>query len=283
MRGSRSLRSAYESARTDGSPQHLSKAAKSRQDIVFGAFLTTPSSTSTSSSFLHFDHTISPSRHNTSPPNTDRAPPSTAASRPEHQSPHIAAGPMGTATVLLVVDTVLRNLTPVPLPRCDTSLNHQYSSRWALGTSYCRPVADTLPPIPDPIRPQPRPSRHDTGLKHQPCISRALGTACVPLSSTTSTRSISSEPRTQQTHLCRSLCSQLASQPHDHHRHRPCSQLASDRITAHPAPTLRKPLLPTSKLAAHKLFQHPQVMYHPFLCTHTKIKCVLMASVVTAA
>jgi hypothetical protein len=86
-----------------------------------------------------------------------------------------------------------------------------------------------------------------------------------------SIRSISSEPRTQQPLLCRSLCSQLASSPYDNHRRRPCSQLARDRTTAHPAPTFRRPLLPTSKPAAHKLFQHPQVMYHPlFFRTHHK-------------
>jgi hypothetical protein len=69
---------------------------------------------------------------------------------------------------------------------------------------------------------------------------------------------VSSEPRTQQPILCRSLCSQLASSPHDnHHRRRPCFQLARDRTTAHPAPTIRKPLLPTSKLSAYKLLQHP--------------------------
>lgn len=73
-----------------------------------------------------------------------------------------------------------------------------------------------------------------------------------------SIRSIGSELRTQQTHLCRSLCSQLASLPHDHYRRRPYSQLARDRTTAHSAPILRKPLLPTSKLAAPKLFQHPR-------------------------
>ena len=106
------------------------------------------------------------------------------------------------------------------------------------------------------------PTTHQQGLGN--CM-------CSPVVDHPSIRSISSEPRTQQPLLCRSPCSQLASSPYDTHRRRPCSQLARDRTTAHPAPTLRKPLLPTSKPAAHKLFQHPQVMYHPpFLCTQHK-------------
>ena len=180
-----------------------------------------------------------------------------------------------------------------PLPSRDTGLNHQHSSRWALGTSYCRPDADVRPPTPAPpspsrgksinhhasqlglgnslcnahrrhpppipasFRPDPPSRHHDTGLKHQPRISRALGTACVRLSSKPQHSIDQQRTPNSSTDLCRSLCSQLASSPHDHHRRRPCSQLARDRTTAHPAPTLRKPLLPTSKPAAHKLFQQP--------------------------
>ena len=143
-----------------------------------------PSLTSTISSFP--TSTILSPRPDTQPPLPipTPPPPPTTPSRLEHQSTHIAAGPMGTAIVLLFVDAILRYRPPIPLPSRDTSLNYQHSSRWASGTSYCRPVADTSPPTPDPIRPQPRPSRHDTGLKYQPRISRALGTACVRLSTT---------------------------------------------------------------------------------------------------
>ena len=136
-----------------------------------------------------------------------------------------------------------------------------------------------------PIRHLRRRPQYDTGFKHQQHISRALGTACVRLSSTTQHPIDQQRTPNLPNHLCRSLCSQLARSPHDnHHRRRPCSQLARDHTTAHPAPTRHKPLLPTSKLAAHKLFQHPQVTYHPlFFCTKHKTKCVLLASVVTAA
>ena len=123
-------------------------------------------------------------------------------------------------------------------------------------------------PRPDTTPTPTLPTRHrfEVPTTHQQGLGNCMRP---PVDNYPSTRSIRSEPRTQQPHLCRSLCSQLASLPHDHRRRRPCSQLARDRTTAHPAPTHRKPLLPTSKPAAHKLFQHPQVMYHPFLCTHT--------------
>lgn len=213
---------------------------------------------------------------------------------------------MGTAIVLLVVDSVLRFRISAP---GDTGLNHQHSSRWALGTSYCRPVADIRPPTltpssesrqehqpphiaagpweqplscssPTPASFRPlRPTRHhDTGFKHD----RASAGPWELHASTCRRPPAFDQQRTPSstTPLCRSLCSQLASSPHDHRR-RPCFQLASDRTTAHPA--LRKPLLPTSKLATHWLIQHPQVMYHPlFICTHIP-KCVLLASAVAAA
>ena len=237
------------------------------------AFLTTPSLTSTISS-SQADHTISPFRHTTTTPASDntvttRASITTQCSWADGNS-HCPARRRRRPPISI----------PTPLPSRDTSLNHQHSSRWALGTSYCRPVVDTRPPILAPIRPRPSRSRHDTGLSTNSASAgpwELHASAC---------RRPSQHPIDQQrtpssrTPLCRSLCSQLASSPHDHRR-RPCFQLASDRTTAHSA--LRKPLLPTSKLATHWLIQHPQVMYHPlFLCTHIP-KCVLLASAVAAA
>ena len=193
---------------------------------------------------------------------------------------------MGIAIVLLVVDAVLRFRISAP---GDAGLNHQHSSRWALGTSYCRPVADIRPPTLTPSsesRQEHQPPHIAAGPWEQPLSCSSPTPACdssllptpspIPISrhrfeSPTAHRqglaSLSSQsqhPIDQQrtpnspTHLCRSLCSQLASSPHDHHRCRPCSQLARDRTTAHPAPTHRKPLLPTRQLTAHKLFQHPR-------------------------
>ena len=161
---------------------------------------------------------------------------------------------MGTAIVLLVVDAVLRSQSPLPLPSRDKSIN-QYTSQLGLGNSLCHAHRRRLPATLASFRPHPPSRYHDTGLNHQLRIGRALH----PCRHNPSIRSISSEPRTQQTHLCRSLCSQPASLPHDQYRRRPCSQLARDRTTAHLAPTLRKPVLSTSKLAAHWLIQHPQV------------------------
>jgi hypothetical protein len=146
-----------------------------------------------------------------------------------------------------------------PLPSRDTGLNHQHSSRWALGTSYCRHVADIRPRIHAPTRPRSPTPRDDTGSSTDNASAGPWELHASPCCRLTQLPLISSEPRTQRSHLCRSPCSQLASPPHDHHRRRPCSQLARDRTTAHPAPTLRKPLLPTSKLATHWLIQHPQV------------------------
>ena len=164
---------------------------------------------------------------------------------------------MGTAIVLLVVDAVLRSQSPLPLPSRDKSIN-QYTSQLGLGNSLCHAHRRRPTPTPASFRPHISPPYHDTGLKHPPRISRALGTACVRLSSTLQHSIDQQRTSNSTTHLCRSPCSQLASSPHEHRR-RPCFQLARDRTTAHPAPTLRKPLLPTSKLAAHWLIQHPQV------------------------
>ena len=173
-----------------------------------------PSLTSTISSFP--TSTILSPRPDTQPPLPipTPPPPPTTPSRLEHQSTHIAAGPMGTAIVLLFVDAILRYRPPIPLPSRDTSLNYQHSSRWALGTSYCRPVADARPPIPDPIRPRPRPSRHDTGL---------------------STNNASAGPW----ELHASACRQLPQHPID-----------QKRTPNSTTPSLPQPLLPTSKLAA---------------------------------
>ena len=212
---------------------------------------------------------------------------------------------MGTAIVLLVVDAVLRFRFPAP---GDTSLNLNTvaDGPWEHPTADLSPTFAFRPspssesrqehqsphiaagpweqplscssPTPASFRPI-RPTRHhDTGFKHD----RASAGPWELHASTCRRPPAFDQQRTPSstTPLCRSLCSQLASSPHDHRR-RPCFQLASDRTTAHPA--LRKPLLPTSKLATHWLIQHPQVMYHPlFICTHIP-KCVLLASAVAAA
>jgi len=72
---------------------------------------------------------------------------STKPSRLEHQHHTFAAVAFGISLCPARRRRRPPNPNPAPLPSCDTSLNHQHSSRWALGTSYCRPVADIRPPI----------------------------------------------------------------------------------------------------------------------------------------
>ena len=142
--------------------------------------------------------------------------PSTTPSRLEHQISHIAAGPwelpLSCSSSTPPPHSDPRSPIPAPIPSRDTCLKHHNSISWALGTAYCRPVANALPRFLPPYDPDPT-LPYDTGFKHQQRISRALGTACVHLLSTS-----------------------LAS-----------DQSATNLVLT---PSLPQPLLPTSKLAA---------------------------------
>jgi hypothetical protein len=204
-----------------------------------------PSLTSTISSFP--TSTILSPRPDTQPPLPipTPPPPPTTPSRLEHQSTHIAAGPMGTAIVLLFVDAILRYRPPIPLPSRDTSLNYQHSSRWALGTSYCRPVADIRPPTLTPSS--------ESRQEHQP-PHIAAGPWEQPLSCSSPTPASFRPIRPTRHHDTGFKHDRASAGPWELHAsacRRPTQHPIDQKRTPNPTtPSLPQPLLPTSKLTA---------------------------------
>lgn len=292
MRGSRSLRFAYESARLDGSPHHTSRARNPDR-----------SSSSTPSRFIakhHFFHPPCPpcsptltyhhhdyhhhhtSQHytTTSPParhHFDAALPSDNIVTTRASTTHIAVWALGTAFVLLVVDTrhQFRPPIPVPPPSRDTSLNHHHSISAAFGNHILPTCRRHPPPISAPTM-STRPNlSHDTGVNHHrasvgPWEQHASACRRHP-----ATDRSAATPEITPPHLCRSLCFRPASLPYEHHhRRRLCSQLARDRPTAHSVPAARKPLLRPQAWGPQALSAPPGNV-SPFFFVHIKTKCAL--------